>query len=173
MDSQPRSTVAERSWRSFGAQRRMAVVSTQMYMSNVRIIVNLCMSNLFDRYPKLKVVSAESGIGWVPFILEAMEYQFDEMITTAEELSATKRRPIEYFRDHMYVMFWFEQVAAIKLIEDVGVNNVLVETDMPHPTCLYPGAREHFARVTAGLSPEVRRRIMQDNAAELYHINLD
>ena len=52
-----------------------------MYMSNVRIIVNLCMSDLFDRYPKLKVVSAESGIGWIPFILEALEFQFDEMVT--------------------------------------------------------------------------------------------
>ena len=37
-------------------------MATQMYMSNVRIIVNLCMSDLFDRHPKLKVVSAESGI---------------------------------------------------------------------------------------------------------------
>jgi len=36
----------------------------------VRIVVNLCMSDMFDRYPKLKIVSAESGIGWVPFILE-------------------------------------------------------------------------------------------------------
>ena len=37
-------------------------------------------------------------------------------------------------------MFWFERLAAQKLIEDIGVRNVLVETDVPHPTCLYPGA---------------------------------
>ena len=57
-------------------------------MSNVRIIINLCMSDLFDRYPKLKIVSAESGIGWVPFILEALEYQFDEMVTDPDEIGA-------------------------------------------------------------------------------------
>jgi len=72
--------------------------ASQMFMSNVRIVVNLCMSDMFDRYPKLKIVSAESGIGWVPFILETLEYQLDEMITEPDEVSYQQRRPSEYFR---------------------------------------------------------------------------
>jgi uncharacterized protein len=64
-------------WESFGPQRRLAILATQFYMSNVRIILNLCMSDMFDRYPNVKVASAESGIGWVPFVLEAIEYQLD------------------------------------------------------------------------------------------------
>jgi uncharacterized protein len=168
----PVPNVAATSWTLYGRQRTLAVHATQMYMSNVRIIVNLCMSNLFDRFPKLKIVSAESGIGWVPFILEAMEYQFDEMVTEKDEVTLAKRRPTEYFRDHMYVMFWFEQSAAKKLIDDIGVRNVLIETDVPHPTCLYPTPRAHFARVLGGLSPDVQRRVLQDNAAELYQIDL-
>jgi predicted TIM-barrel fold metal-dependent hydrolase len=163
-------TVASPTWRSFGPQRKLAVHAAQIYMSNVRIIVNLCNSNIFDRFPKLKVVSAESGIGWVPFILEAMEYQYDEMITLPAEVGLAQRRPVEYFRDHLYVMFWFEEIGAAKLIEDIGVNNVLVETDLPHPTCLYPTPRDHFARVLAGLDRSAKQRILQDNAAELYRI---
>jgi predicted TIM-barrel fold metal-dependent hydrolase len=159
-------------WSSFGRQRRLAIHATQMYMSNVRIIINLCMSDLFDRYPKLKIVSAESGIGWIPFIFEAIEYQIDEMVTDVEEVSLQRRRPMDYFRDHIWVMFWFEQVGPAKLLSDIGVNNVLVETDVPHPTCLYPGAREHFAKVLADVSPEDRRRILCDNAAELYRIEV-
>jgi predicted TIM-barrel fold metal-dependent hydrolase len=157
-------------WHSFGNQRRLAVHASQMFMSNVRIVVNLCMSDMFDRYPKLKIVSAESGIGWVPFILETLEYQLDEMITEPDEVSYQQRRPSEYFRDHLYVMFWYENVGPTKLIEDIGVNNVLVETDVPHPTCLYPGAKEHFDTVLGHLSPDVRRRVLRDNAAELYQI---
>jgi predicted TIM-barrel fold metal-dependent hydrolase len=164
--------VANPVWRSFNKQRRLAIGATQMYMSNVRIIVNLCMSDLFDRHPNLKIVSAESGIGWVPFILEALEYQYDEMLTEPDEVALAQRRPSEYFRDHIYVMFWFEKIAAAKLIDDVGAGNVLVETDIPHPTCLFPGPREHFARVMADLDPSVVRRVLQDNAAELYKIPL-
>jgi predicted TIM-barrel fold metal-dependent hydrolase len=157
-------------WRSFGKQRRLAVHASQMYMSNVRIIANLCMSDMFDRYPNLKVVSAESGIGWVPFMLESLEFQLDEMVTTVDEHGGTQRRPTDYFREHIYVMFWFEDVGPAKLIEDIGVNNVMVETDVPHPTCLYPGAKEHFAKVMGHLDPRIRRRVLQDNAAELYRI---
>ncbi|MEV5848663.1 amidohydrolase family protein [Streptomyces sp. NPDC051985] len=164
--------VAAPTWRMFGPQRRLAVSAAQMYMSNVRIIVNLCNSELFDRFPNLKIVSAESGIGWVPFLLEAMEYQYDEMLTLPHELGLTRRRPIEYFRDHIFVMFWFERSAPEKLIEDIGVNNILVETDLPHPTCLYPTPKEHFDRVLSGVGEQARRRILQDNAAELYRIPL-
>jgi predicted TIM-barrel fold metal-dependent hydrolase len=131
------------------------------------------MSDIFDRYPKLRIVSAESGIGWVPFLLECLEFQLDEMVTDPAEQALQKRRPTEYFRDHLYVMFWFERLAPAMMIEHIGVNNVLVETDIPHPTCLYPGAREHFASVLGGLDPAVQQRVLQDNPAELYRIPLD
>lgn len=162
----------DRVWDYFGPQRAMAISATQAYMSNVRVIVNLCMSDLFDRHPKLKVVSAESGIGWIPFVLEALEYQLDEMVTNADEISLQQRRPAEYFRDHIFVMFWFERTAPARLLDVIGAENVLVETDLPHPTCLYPGAKEHFARVMAELTPETRRLVLQDNAVRLYNLSL-
>ncbi|SOD71785.1 predicted TIM-barrel fold metal-dependent hydrolase [Jatrophihabitans sp. GAS493] len=176
--NQPRSTqrlsgsAVSPTWSQFGHQRRLAAFSTQMYMSNLRIIVNLCMSDLFDRFPNLKIVSAESGIGWIPFMLEALEFQFDEMVTEEDEVNMTRKRPSEYFRDHIYVMFWFEKSGPEKLIETIGVNNVLVETDIPHPTCLYPNPKEHFIRVLADLPVDVKKRVLQDNAVELYNIEL-
>ncbi|MBL7499150.1 amidohydrolase family protein [Frankia sp. CNm7] len=168
----PPPTVAPPSWRWFGRQRTLAVSACLAHVSNMRIVANLCNSDLFDRYPKLKIVSAESGIGWVPFLLEDMDYQYHEMVTTPEELGLAKRLPSEYFRDHLYVMFWFEKSAPAKLIDDIGVNNVLVETDVPHPTCLYPNTRERLADAVATLDSHSRRRILQDNAAELYKIPL-
>lgn len=164
--------VAAPAWRSFGLQRKLAVTACLAHTSNMRIVVNLCHSDLFDRYPKLKIVSAESGIGWIPFILEDMEYQYDEMVTLPDERGLAKRRPSEYFFEHLYVMFWFERSAPLKLMQEIGINNVLVETDIPHPTCLYPNPKEHFAKVLADLDDAARRRILQDNAAELYRIPL-
>jgi uncharacterized protein len=94
------------------------------------------------------------------------------MITEPSEVAAAKRRPTEYFRDHISVTFWFESVAAQKLIPDIGIDNVLLETDIPHPTCLYPDPMRHFSRVLSGLEPHVLRRVVQDNAVELYRIAL-
>jgi predicted TIM-barrel fold metal-dependent hydrolase len=143
------------------------VQATQFLMSNIRIVANLCSSDLFDRFPNLKIVSVDSGIGWVPYILEALEYQLNEMVISPSEKNFAQRRPREYFRDHIYVMFWFEEFAPAKMIDEIGSHNVLVETDFPHPTCHYPEPSKHFARVIAGLDPATRRRVLYDNAADL------
>lgn len=164
--------VANPSWSSFGPMRQLAVTAIQGYMSNARIITNLVVSDLFDRFENLKIVSAESGIGWIPFLLESIEHQLDEMVVSADEINLTKRRPREYFNDHIFVMFWFERHGPTHAIEAIGVENVLVETDIPHPTCKYPGAVEHFADVLSGLDRYAVRRILQDNAAGIYKLDL-
>lgn len=158
-------------WNHLGRQRRVVVHASLMFMSNCRIVANLLMSDLFDRYTKLKIVSAESGIGWVPFILESLEFLLDEMVTDTEERAKQRRRPTDYFREHIYVMFWFEDVAPVKLIPEIGIKNVMVETDIPHSTSLYPGAMKHFAKVLEDVDEPTRRRVLRDNAAELYEID--
>jgi len=139
-----------------------------MYMSNAYMVNCFIMSGLFDRYPNLKLISVESGCGWVPFIMEAAEYQWEEM--APDELKELKRRPTEYFKDHIYATFWFEDAGVKHFIEAIGPDNLLFETDFPHPTCLYPESQEHLARVLARLEPGVRQRVVQDNAVELYKL---
>jgi predicted TIM-barrel fold metal-dependent hydrolase len=170
-DSSEPPTVANPYWRTFGLQRRSVITGAQMGMSNLRIIANLCMSDLFDRYPGVKLVSVESGIGWIPFLFETLEYLIDELVTDPGEQTLQKRRPTEYFHDHIYGTFWYETLGPSRMLDAIGVNNVLVETDIPHGGCLYPGAREHFDAVLADLDPLVRRRVLHDNAVELYGLN--
>ena len=122
----------------------------------------------FDKYPNLKVVSTESGVGWIPYMLEAMEYQFDEMMPN--EAKSLEKRPSEYFRDNMYACFWFESKSLAHALELLGDRNTLFETDFPHPTCYYPNSRERVAEALANVPDESRRRILQDNAAELYKV---
>jgi len=157
-------------WGSFGPQRKLASIATLMYMSNAYMVNCFMLSGLFDRYPNLKIVSVESGCGWIPFVMEASEYQWDEM--APDEAKELKRRPTEYFKDHIYATFWFEDFGVKHFIESIGPNNLLFETDFPHPTCLYPESQAHLAQVLARLDPAVRRRVVQDNAVELYKIPL-
>ena len=157
-------------WKSFGPEKSVALASSMFYMSNAGTVGNFLLSGLFDKYPNVKIASTESGVGWIPFLLEALEYQFDEMVAT--ERVNMKRRPKEYFMDHIYWCFWFEGESARNSIEYLGGRGVMFETDFPHPTCLHPVALEYAAKGLAGLKPEYVRMAMQDNAAELYHINV-
>ena len=157
-------------WPSMGMRQRLALGSAALFVENARVISNMIFSGTLDRFPNLKVVSVESGIGWIPFVLESLDYEWNETGAQLEKnLSLT---PSEYFKRQIYGCFWFEKVAPNHLIDAVGEDNVLFETDFPHPTCLYPNVREYLAEITADWSDERRRKILQDNAAALYKIDL-
>ena len=158
------------SWSSFGPQRKLASVATLMYMSNAYTVNCFMLSGLFDRYPNLKIVSVESGCGWIPFVIEAAEYQWEEM--APDEAKGLKKRPTEYFKDHIYATFWFEDTGVKHYIDTLGAGNLLFETDFPHPTCLYPESQAHLAAVLERLDEPSRKRVVQDNAKELYHLDL-
>ena len=63
-------------------------------------------SGMLDRYPDLKIVSVESGTGWIPFILEALDYEMDENAPQAK--AAMQKLPSEYFKQNIYATTWFE-----------------------------------------------------------------
>ena len=155
-------------WKSFGPQRKLAAVATLMYMANAQMVNSFMLSGMFDRYPNLKLVSVESGCGWIPFVIEASEYQWDEM--APDEARGLQKRPKEYFKEHIYATFWFEDYGVKSFIEMLGADNLLFETDFPHPTCLYPESQAHLAQVLARLEPSARQRVVQDNAVELYKL---
>lgn len=155
-------------WPSMGREARLALASAYLFLDNARVIGNLLYSGVPERFPDCKFVSVESGIGWIPFYLEALDYQQTE--AAPNELAHLPLKPSDYFRRQVYACFWFETLAPQKLIEAIGVRNVMFETDFPHPTCLYPGNAEHVRKVLGDLDPEIRRRVLQDNAAELYRI---
>jgi predicted TIM-barrel fold metal-dependent hydrolase len=157
-------------WDSMGMRRRLALGSASLFMENSRVIGNLLFSGILERYPKVRCVSVESGIGWIPFMLEALDYEWGE--TGSADEYALPMPPSEYFKRQVYGCFWFEKVATKSLVEAVGEDNILFETDFPHPTCLYPDVEGYLEEITSDWSETTRRKILQDNAAALYNVKL-
>ena len=157
-------------WPSNGMSRRLALGSAYLFMENGRVIGNLLFSGVLEKFPHLKVVSVESGIGWIPFWLEALDYEWQE--TNAQAELPLSMKPSDYFKRQIYGCFWFEKIAPKHLIDAVGEDNVMFETDFPHPTCLYPHVQDYIAEVTVGWTSERKRKILQDNAAALYKVKL-
>jgi uncharacterized protein len=123
---------------------------------------------MLDRFPELKIVSVESGTGWIPFILEALDYEMDENAPHAKaEMSLL---PSEYFKRQIYATTWFEHKHLASLIDSVGEDNILFETDFPHPTCLYPNPLATAERNLRDLSASTRRKILGENGARLYRL---
>ena len=83
-----------------------------------------------------------------------------------------QRRPVEYFKDQMFASFWFEKIAPSKMLDLIGPDNVMFETDFPHPTALYPDPQAHLSEVLADVDPAHVRKILQENAQRCYNIEL-
>ena len=155
---------------TYGKMAAFTELAVDIFLRNGVQLNDLLMSGVLARYPKIKFVSVESGIGWIPFMLEAMDYQFQGN-SVAEEHPEFDLLPSEYFARNVYACYWFEQTAPRRLIDKIGVDNILFETDFPHPTSLY--GQEVHARIKGGLSDcedSVRRKILWGNAQKLYKV---
>jgi predicted TIM-barrel fold metal-dependent hydrolase len=157
-------------WESHADNTKLAIGGTLLFIGNARVVTNVILSGMFDRYPALKMVSVESGVGWIPFILEALDYEMSE--NAPQELSQMAKLPSEYFKTNLYATFWFEnnRNKLPDLIEAVGEDNILFETDFPHPTCLYPSPLQTVEAKMGTLTPEARRKIFGENARKLYRL---
>ncbi len=155
-------------WESQAEDTKLAIGGTLLFIGNARVVTNMILSGILDRHPTLKMVSVESGVGWIPFILDALDYEMSE--NAPDDLEKLSMMPSEYFKRNFYATFWFEKNDVPGLIESVGEDNVLFETDFPHPTCLYPKPLDTVADKMAALTPGVQRKVLGDNAARLYRI---
>lgn len=166
-DSSMKTSGDDAPWPSLTQLKKSMVAGMMLFMGNARVIANLIIAGVLERFPALKIVSVESGIGWIPFMLESMDYSFAD---SAQPVLPMK--PSEYFRRQVYGCFWFEKVAVERMLDLIGVNNVMFETDIPHSVCLYPDVQKHIVETFGNADPEVRRLLLQDNAAKLYRVDL-
>ncbi len=159
-----------------GQKANFARVSAVAFLDNARCVVDLIMGGIPHRFPELDLVSVESGAGWIPFIVEALDWQWKNN-GVASEHPEYDLLPSEYFRRQIYASFWFEEKGIATALE-MFPDNVLYETDYPHPTCQAPGPasagmhpRDYAAHALAGVPEEVVGRVLHDSAAALYGLD--
>src|SRR5262249_6779782 len=105
------------------------------FAGNLEGIAEIIMGRICHRFPRLKFVSVESGFGYVPYLLETLDWQFNN--TQAPQRYPDMMLPSEYFRRQVYATFWFER--GVGRLIDLYPDNVMFESDFPHPTSLSPG----------------------------------
>ena len=143
--------------------------------SNMESIATLVVSDVFDRFPRLQIVSVESGFGYLPYLLEALDWEWKNSSGPLQH--ASRRLPSEKFLTNMWATFWFERdsLAILNYRPELG-DRLMFETDFPHPGCLYPGpasASESPSVMAArveGLPDDIIRKIFYDNAAKLFKL---
>jgi predicted TIM-barrel fold metal-dependent hydrolase len=143
-------------------------------MGNARAIADVIMSGLCQRYPTLPFVSVESGIGWLPYLMDSLDWHWKNYGGPRD--FPDRELPSFYFKRQIYGSFWFEKETVGPAITRLP-DNCMFESDYPHPTSLSPGpaspAEQPAAMAKASLVDvpiELARKVLYENAARLYHI---
>ena len=137
-----------------------------------RPFVDLFAWGILERHPRLRMVMAEAGTGWLPWLVEELDYRHWRLWEAKEFWadkggSALVTKPSELFKRQIYATFQEDHV-AMSLIPFFGDGHLLWASDYPHPDSVWPNSREAIERQMRHLSPEMRRKLTHDNVAALY-----
>ncbi|MDA8399695.1 MAG: amidohydrolase family protein [Actinomycetota bacterium] len=136
-------------------------------LTNYGVLANVVFSGVPVRYPKLKIVSVESGIGWIGYFLERMDWTYERhRFWTHSQLTEP---PSHYFRRQIYGTFLVDDT-GIDTIERIGTRNVMWESDYPHTDTTWPKSRELIKTHLGHLAPEILHDVIAGNAVRVYSL---
>src|SRR5579863_912694 len=145
-------------WHAAGAT---TISSFQMYMSIP--LMAIIFAGVLEHHPGLRMVIGESGIGWIPYILDHMDLEWEDQFKDLD----LKMKPSDYWRRQCYATYQSDRI-GIKLLDEIGEDNIMWGSDFPHPDGIWPDSQEYIKRELGELPQAIRRKIICDNAARLY-----
>ncbi|OMC13095.1 amidohydrolase [Mycolicibacter heraklionensis] len=141
----------------------IATFSTNLMWSTA----DLVFSGMLQRHPNLKFMLSEGGIGWIPYLLERMDYTW-ERHRWYQKISRTDR-PSDLFRRHFWGCF-IDDEHGVRSRDAIGIENILIEVDYPHSDSNWPNSRKRIAETLREVSDADVHRIVELNARELLHL---
>jgi predicted TIM-barrel fold metal-dependent hydrolase len=136
-------------------------------LSAAEAIGQWLLTGVFERFPKLKVVFVEPGVGWVAWWLALV----DDMYTRqGYEFPGLKKLPSEYFRQNMYLTFIDEPNVIEHAHNILGVPNVMWSSDYPHPVTSFPRSQAIAEEVMKGVDDREKELILSANAARVWNL---
>jgi len=125
------------------------------------------MGGVFERFPELKVVFVEPGLGWVTWWL----YIADDMKKRqGYEFPAISELPSHYFHRNVYLTFIDEPDALENARKNLGVANVMWSSDYPHPVTSWPNSKKLIEEMFADATPRERELVLSGNAARVWNM---
>lgn len=129
----------------------------------------LLLSGVLERRPGLRAVLGESGLGWLPYMLERLDHEHEKYRERSLDYRP-QARPSEIFRRHVRVTYQ-EEETGFALLDRIGVENVMWASDYPHGDSTWPDSIAAIEQSLLGRrGPSDLRKIVYENAAELYGI---
>ncbi len=137
-------------------------------------VVGLLGHGILERRPEARLVLAESGLGWLPWVVQELDFRYERLVGNRAYWDerggiGIDERPSDVFRRQVWVTFQDDRV-GLDLLRWFGDDKVMWASDYPHPDSTWPDSLAAIDRQTGTLPDAVRRALVHDNAAALYQL---
>jgi predicted TIM-barrel fold metal-dependent hydrolase len=144
-----------------GVKIALTTVNSQMSLTD------WLLSAVLARFSRLKIAYSESQIGWMPYLLERIDRIWEASAPFYEINPLLTDPPSSYFAGRVYGCF-FEDDFGLDNRNAIGIDQITFESDYPHQDSTWPNTKQYAERAMAQLSDEEIRKIVRDNAIELF-----
>ena len=131
------------------------------------ILVSVILSGVCERHPRLKLVLGESGIGYLPYILERLDDTYEERL--ADDLNLPLP-PSAYFKRQIYATFQ-KDFHGVRAMAEIAPDNVMWGSDYPHRDGTWPFSRKAIEEQFRGIDEAIQRKMLWDNVRRLYGLD--
>jgi uncharacterized protein len=151
--------------RATGQSRRAAffTVVSGFQMNLVNILAAIIGAAVLERYPNVRVSFGESGIGWIPYALDRMDFEWEDRF---RDLGLTMK-PSDYWRRQCKGTFQFDRIGG-KLIDEMGVETLMWGSDYPHADGVWPESSKYIEEQFGHLPADYTHKITCENAGKFY-----
>ena len=131
-----------------------------------KTLAYLMFGGVFQRFPKLKVISAENDIGWIANFLHRMDHTLDRHGSWLN--LKVDKKPTEYFQSNVFATFMDDE-AGLRTWDLIGEGSLVWSNDYPHPDSTWPNSQKVIQQTFADVPDSAKQKILVDNCAQLYH----
>jgi uncharacterized protein len=156
-----------RKWSGYSPRQAHSAQTATSAVTPAQIIPQFIFSGITERFPGLMCVFPEAGVGGLNYVIAACDHEWESRRLWTEGILT---RPSDIVRRQMYVNFWFE-AEGIKLRHEIGIDNIMWESDFPHVASYYPRSWDEVERVLKGVPEDERRKMQYENAIRVYKID--
>jgi len=136
-----------------------------------RTLSSFIFGKVFERFPGLRIVSAENDTGWIAHFMHRLDHMYEKFGTMRDE-TKLGMRPSEYVRRNIWATFQDDAIGPMTY-KYFGENNYMWASDFPHADSTWPNSLKVIKQDFSGVPDEVTRKIVRDNAVKLYQIDLN
>jgi len=163
-------TTGESLWDIFLRMGPGPAVTRQKIVTGLNGLADLIWAGVPQRYPKLRFIIAEGGIGWIPSVLTFMDHWWKDHHRWMEP--RLEEAPSFYFNRQFWATFEEDRAGVVLAREGIlNIDRLMWGSDYPHTEGTFPHSREAIAKDFAGVPEAQVYKLVVGNAVNLYGLS--